>query len=617
MTRRVAVAVALSVALGMAAPAPATPVCTGQVPKAACVFRTVPEPEHTSLSFLTYNEFLDALGDLRAEFPGKLAYGSMGSSRNGHNLVVTEVTDPASPVPYEDRKVVYVAQSIHGNEVGGREGMIRVIEDLLRATDADTRDLLQQVRLVQFVPNSDGWVRGDWDRPGSTVFSRGNGAGTDLNRQFPWKGWIPQSRTPLNEPEARAVAEDVQARMDAGQDIVASADIHGMGQNQAAVWTMLSSGEFDLAGTLRQRGHGEAVEDAVEARLSPRALFVLGQAAGRVVVPHVLTSSSEFQGGLSGSGFLGDWIAQKDGGRSASLSTIEMFHNQPAQSFTYAKEIVQVHVESVRAIVRALMEQAVDEPEVAVDLPGAVGYLHDPAEVGGATPMRFFEDLDPFLDEPLRRIDLADFEDGDPLAGLSSLVLTGDLALAEPGAVARIGAFVEAGGNVVLTDAGLKVLAAIDPGIDAGAVSPAATRISNTSFTSFTHPMMAGVRRNALHLYEPATLGYNSETVNESPVWRVTRSAFDAGGTTTGTTNSQTSVGVRPLGAGTVHVIGGLLPPGTLKNKVLYGLNDYALTDTGYVLFLNALGARVLSDGEPVVPDTVSGAYTPDPHGPR
>jgi hypothetical protein len=586
------------------------------VPKEACLGRTVPEPETTSVSFLTFNEFADVLEDLAAEFPGRLTFGSLGNSVDGHAVLTTEVTNPDSPIPYEDREVVYVAQSIHGNEVGGREGMVRVIEDLLRATDPGTKTLLDELRLVQFLPNPDGWVNGDWDRAGSTTFTRGNGNGTDLNRQFPWRGWIPNSRQPLAEPEAQVVAADVERRREAGEELVASADIHGMGQNQAAVWSMLSSGEFDLAGTVRQRTHGERVEAAVEDALSPRALFVLGEAANRTVVPHVLTSSSEFQGGLSGSGFLGDWLAQKEGGNTASLSTIEMFVNQPQHSFTYAKEIVQVQVEAVRAIVRTLMEEALEDPEISLRLPGATGYLHDPLEVEGATPMAFFEDLGPFVDGELRSIRLDDFHDPeipDPLAGLTSLVVTSDMVLDDPAAVQRVRDFAAGGGNLVLTDSALTLLPAIDPSVSEGAVTSANTVISDASFVDLDHPMAEDVRENALHLYEPATLGYNSETATESPVWRVARSEFDASGSTVATTGGQTSVGVRPLGEGSVHVIGGLLPPPVTKNKVLYGLNDYALTDTGYLLLINALGADLLEDGSEAAFDTVSGAFEPDP----
>lgn len=613
-SRRVATSLIAGILmLSVLAPAAATPVCTGDVPKAACLGRTVPEPETASLTYLTFDEFQDALADLAAEFPGELTWGSMGESANGHDVLVTEVTDPDSPIPYEDRKVVYVAQSIHGNEVGGREGMIRVIEDLLRATDPETEALLERLRLVQFVPNPDGWTRGDWDRPGSLTYTRGNANGTDLNRQFPWRGWIPNSRQPVSEPEAAAIVADVEQRLAAGDDIVASADIHGMGQNQAAVWSMLSSGEFDLAGMLRQRTHGEEVESAVEDSLSQRALFILGEAAGGTVVPHVLTSSSEFQGGLSGSGFLGDWIAQKEGGNSASLSTIEMFHNQPQQSLVYNKEIVQIHVQAVRAIVRTLMEQAVLEPEVSVDLPGTIGYVHDSVVVDGATPMRFFEDLDPFLSTPLRRLEPTDLADPAALNGLGSLVVTGDALVGDEAAVGNLRAWAQTGGNLVLTDAGTRLLPRLDPSVGDADVTRATTVISNASFVDLDHPMAAGVRDNALHLYEPATLGYNSEGASQSPVWRVSRLAFDAAGETVATTGGQTSVGVRTLGEGSVHVIGGLLPPPITENKVLYGLNDYALTDTGYLLFLNAIGADLLVDGTSPTFDTVSGAFEPDP----
>ncbi|CAN5254916.1 hypothetical protein BH23ACT9_BH23ACT9_39160 [soil metagenome] len=74
-------------------------------------------------------------------------------------------------------------------------------------------------------------MAGDYNRAGPQ-WRRTNGSNVDVNRQFPWRGFIPSGRVPLAEPEAQAVA----------------ADIHGE-FIRAAAWIMLSSGQFDLGQT--------------------------------------------------------------------------------------------------------------------------------------------------------------------------------------------------------------------------------------------------------------------------------------------------------------------------------------------------------------------------------
>lgn len=588
----------------------AGPVCPGD-DKSACGGRTVPEPMQ-SLSFLSPGEFVDAMESLAAEFPGWVTNEVMGTSAGGLDILLVEVTDPDAPTPVADRPLLYISQSIHGGEMGGREGMARVVEDLVRTDDADVKDLLGKLRVVQFIPNADGWAAGDV-QSGGLAFSRGNDNGTDLNRQFPWPGWIPESREPVSEPEAQVVVDDVLERKLAGEEVVGSVDIHGFNQQYGA-WVMLSSGEFDWSEVARQVQIGESVNAQLDEVLGDDAVFQIGAALGGQVGPHIFTSSSEWSGGLSGSGFLGDWLAQEGGLGTNSISTIELFLINGQNTLMYERNLAQIHVDAVRAIVSGMMQTAFEEPDPAVTLDGPVGYLESAQEVthatveGAVTPMRFFDDLAPFTSEEL--VAAVPGAVAAALDGVVAFVATSDQLSDED--VAALRSFAEDGGTVVLTDGGLSALPGLFDDIAVDAVSEELTEFGNADFVDRDHPLAANVRATAIHTYEPATLGYDTEfETPQAPVWTVTQEAWDAvGGVTVATTNDLPSIGEAALGDGVVRILGGLLPPAITDNKVLFGLSNYAPIDTGYYVFFNALAADIASAP---TPPPGGGGGTPDP----
>jgi putative cell wall-binding protein len=601
--------------------------------------RIVPEPL-ARLTYLGFDEYRDLLDDLAAAYPGLVDIGSMGDSEEGRPLLTVELTDPTSDVAYDDRGVVFLSMGIHANEPGGREGAIRVVEDLLvahAAGDARTAELLDELRIVFAITNSDSWVSGDLLSGGLPSYGRGNANGVDLNRTLPWPGRVGSgaARDFTQHAESRAMVADAERRRAAGERVVGVGDVHGMVQDEAAVWTLLSSGQFDLSGWVRQRAIGEAIDREVRAELAT-SIGVLEAITGGAVAPHRLTSSSEFKGGLSGSGFYGDWLAQRENLDSPSVSTIELFFNNgPSGTYnqgTFVAPVVQIHVDSVRAIVRGILDQALLEHVVRLEPAGPVGVVVDPRVVAvpdtperrtaedTVTPMRFFDDLDPFLPAPARRLTAAQLAAPGALDGLGVLVVPSDAAIGSDAAMQAVRTFAEAGGEVVLTDAGLAALPRIDGRIAADEVSRALTSIGNASFVDFDHPLARGVRDGdleaALHTYEPSTLGYHTEGPSQAPVWRVARSAFEAaGGTTVATTGAgQTSIGELPLGDGVVRVIGGLLPFPTLENAPRYGLASYAPNDTGTFVFANALGGDLVVDAVPA--RDPEGEPTPTPTEP-
>ncbi len=598
----------------------ATPVCS-DLPKVLCGDRVFPEPMLSGTA-LTYAETLEGLEALEEEFPDWLQVTTIGTSFDGSAVTMTEITDPESTIPLVDRKVVLVSQSIHGNEPGGREGGVRYLEDLLRDVDPERKALLDRVRLVQVMLNPDGWEAGDHDAvpDGDSVglWARGNGngaigvgdvGGVDLNRDAPWKGWVPGNYTIEREPEMQALLDEVTRRIDAGEDLQASADIHGE-VSDAAAWIMLSAGQFDLQGSMQQRAHGDAVEAAVDTALSEDQLVTLSQELGSTLSPGILTASSEFGtvradghgSPASGTGFLGDWLAQADGGDTASISTIELFNldaTPGVNSVTFRREIFQIYRDTVAAILGALLDQAVVDHTPTVDLPGTVGYVtdatavvEDPVAEEPRSQLEFFADLVPHTDGDLVAVDPADITTG-ALEGLDGLVVaTGVLDTA---AVAAVRDFARAGGNVVLTDAALEDL----PGLVDGLAGVDVARSGAPVHTVDLRPgrggeLLEGVREIAFMLVEPATIGYQASGGSQTPAYTVRRSAWEAlGGSTAALIGGNTAVGSVGVGAGEVTVIGHLLPPPFTGNRVDFGIESYGVLDTGYHVLLNALDAAL------------------------
>ena len=96
----------------------------------------------------------------------------------------------------------------------------------------------------------------------------------------------------------------------------------------------------------------------------------------------------------------------------------------------------------------------------------------------------------------------------------------------------------------------------------------------------------------ACQAYDTVPIGYAFGGANTAPNWTVATSAWAAkGGTTAGTNGTgRTVYGEAPLGAGTVRFLGALLPQPTEAYYHPYGLQDYAVTYTGYTLLENMLG---------------------------
>jgi hypothetical protein len=156
--------------------------------------------------------------------------------------------------------------------------------------------------------------------------------------------------------------------------------------------------------------------------------------------------------------------------------------------------------------------------------------------------------------------------------------------------VASLEAFAEGGGNLILTDEGIKLLEAMGT-VPAGSVTRTLTNAGHIDVTNFDDPYAEGLHTTASQTYYEVPLGYH--VTNNAPHWSVSTTTWEsAGGTSVGTvTSGRTGLGRMTLGQGTVGIFGAILPPPTEQNEHLYGLADYGVTVTGGQILNNMLEA--------------------------
>jgi hypothetical protein len=641
--------------------------------------------------------------------------------------------------------------SIHGNEKGGREGGMRVMEDLVKgigfaATPVQSgagmpspiekptggevqtyRDYLDFMRIFLLFPNADGWANDEAPYASNTycgtLFCRGNGNGTDLNRQAPTAGWQNPNRDMVGEPESIGYYNWM---LQQGVNWAYAIDIHGMLNHRNFGAIMLPAGAMTpqemqrsirLAETLKTRLNDDQHFDGW------RNLFAAGQPADEqlaqafrdngacvdVPVPVVggpntcdgalnQVGSDQFAEyytvidaiGYTDSGFNGDYFAQNTG-LNAPGYDIELAYNHITTDSQYegpGSVFNDFHVEIVREIVKSFMDAAaldvkisfetrgvrtlyvepsfvatsLDDIDAATGAPKTPGGwadqnagddLWDYGKNGGFTvrPAQYWDDLRPFVrhgDEPgvLSKATAGTLTAGQ-LAQFDQLVIPGsairDLENA-PGSIDAIKAWVENGGNLVLTDEALRFLDL--SGMTAGGVDNLLQYMGGIrmdlskpvfyEYQDASKPENRNVRGGVKQTYEPTPLGFETGA-NAAPNWFVKPDAFaklggDAWGVTCGTTNindpctgNGVGLGKVPLGKGQVQFIGSLLPDPTEEFYHPYGLDPYATTYSGNQILRNMLfwgnalksppvvlqgGDIVQSENEPAAPGAASGSST-------
>lgn len=126
------------------------------------------------------------LKELNANYPNITKLYSIGSSVQGRELYVMEITKNPGKHSSEKPEVKYIG-NMHGNEVVGREMLLLLLRYLCENYDRDKRvtQIVNTIRL-HILPsmNPDGYeISKEGDVYG--IKGRANAKGIDLNRNFP------------------------------------------------------------------------------------------------------------------------------------------------------------------------------------------------------------------------------------------------------------------------------------------------------------------------------------------------------------------------------------------------------------------------------------------------
>jgi hypothetical protein len=270
-----------------------------------------------------------------------------------------------------------------------------------------------------------------------------------------------------------------------------------------------------------------------------------------------------------------------------------------------------------------MFKHAIDPRTFTFEVGGRAAYVHDPAvirhdDANGSgyerqpdetipqqpydvSRMRFFEDLNDDSSRPVQKVKVRQIlrPKNHPkrlrLRKFDSLVLANDPMPAGT-KVKRyyrvLRSWVERGGNLVVTDAAVNALPQMGL-IPQAAIDSVGRYVGYVDFgDDRSHELEANLRGVARQTYDSVPIGYAFPPAGSNcPVWRVDRAAWEqAGGFTAGTNDDdKTAYGQLPVGKGMVRFIGALLPDPTEEFYHPYGLQNYAVTYTGYTLLQNSL----------------------------
>jgi hypothetical protein len=497
--------------------------------------------------------------------------------------------------------------------------------------------------------NIDGWRRGDHFAPSPGLYTRGNQLNTDLNRQMPTVGYINPGRNPLQESEmnfGHRLMHEVAAAGVNGQ-MAYGADIHGEGQSRAWVDIMYPAGQFNSVKHRRLMAIAErtksVIDDTLYLGLANEIEEQTGGDAGEGIEDMGAPSNSIPTKparwgtvwdtlGYTDTGFIGDYLATELGVTGMDYE-IAFNHADTGRPYgrPWAYLFQENYINASRAIIKTAMAYAMtqdqDFADFQIDPQGKVGYIYNPDTVTdtdengpgrlpgpsgtgvgqdgkpveqkpySSTNMKFFEETAPYVKGGLARLlphDIA--EDATALDAVDTLMIADTLTPEDPegrsydaGAyLANVKAWVERGGNLVLTDRAIAGLQ--DMGIvAAGSVGNTNVYQPYADFQDFGHPLLKGLRPNARQLAEYTLIGHGIGNT-QSPMTTVSSTAWSGiGGVTVGTsTSSRVSVGEAPLGEGKIRITNGLrMANETLDHR--YGLKDFALTYSGLYILENSM----------------------------
>ena len=590
-----------------------------------------------SVSFVQHDsgEYLAGIEALERDFPRFVKvrsfsefFGKKMPSVEGREMYIVEITD--FKAPEKKKEAVLASLSIHGFERAGLEGGARYMEDLARwaAEDPDhemrngtekdsigitVADALKKVHVYFTSVNPDGWAAGDVANGG--VYQRGNGNDVDLNRQFPTMGWMQTSGRPLplSEPEAVALV-----KLERKVDPVVTTDIHGelTSAQNAFADMMYPAGQWD---PLRQKQHerlARHMKSNVERWFEERGVEAAEVSGNAEMKPAEYATGYDVVG-YDDSGFLGDYFTTS----GAIDMDVEQFLSHMVPNSTWFAPLEEAHIMAVRGELETLIVEATVVRRVRARLKlGRLGYLYDPKVIKSAdgfgtpapegvkprpyksTRMQYFRDLAKYSTKPVRKVWSNQALKKRTLKRLDTLVLAdnpfprtkkGKKVNAAKLAKA-VGKWAKGGGNLLLTDKAVKVLAKLKV-VPSSAISMQLYNAGHIDVEAWDDPYVRKVHDTASQTYYEVPLGFNPDA-DASPHWVVDRAAWEeAGGVVVAHVNddeAQVALGRVDHGKGTIGILGAILPTATEKYPHLYGLADYAVTVAGGQILHNMITYR-------------------------
>ncbi len=373
-----------------------------------------------STAFVHFEQFVEGMQYLEETYPDYIEVIEIGQSVAGRPIYFVEVTNELSPVAREDKIQLGYSASIHANEPAGREGMVRVIEDLVAGIGPygeELRPLLDHEIINVWFANPDSWATGDiFDvddiahkhecsrsdlliggptQPYCQGFNRHNYYGVDLNREFPSPGLIHKDHTPMSEPESKAIVKELRFSGN-HSNLVAGTDLHGMINSPNMIRSIIPNNDYDFRRmvlavdmlrttevrvddnpSFAEWNQLDSIEDLVE--------DTSGQGFGT-------TSDVAFEKpfqwgsrwdmiGYTDTGFTSDYMMlsprSPTGGMGAVGTITEFAYSHSVPDNKYVAKLTDMHVAGVREIVRTQMEMVgrLDTPVLSGT--GDVAYLDD------------------------------------------------------------------------------------------------------------------------------------------------------------------------------------------------------------------------------------------------
>ena len=335
------------------------------------------------------------------------------------------LVDGVAPIAEDDRDHFVWSLSMHGIERAGVEGGVRAIEDLVTwganeperplletydSAEIETMDGLTArnltvgetlMRSVSYftLSNPDGWLRGDYDRPGSSSFMRFNGNGMDLNRDWPELGWTDPSFTPWSESESRTYGKVLKNLTD---NWTGGIDLHGMIMANAFSYTLVGGSQRPFDKNQRTMQFVEQAWDDAERRLlwspiikpntAPEqcAEFSGSIPNGETHLPPDEQCDQRSYGVQYGTiwdtieytvtGAVGNWIDSPVGLNADGIDNEMMMSHlgNCGVGTCYLPEFEQLHVDGNKSLIYAMLNFELQPPPAEFELDGDVGYFVNP-----------------------------------------------------------------------------------------------------------------------------------------------------------------------------------------------------------------------------------------------